>query len=157
MCVAPKIIILKGSKEKFIEYNKNYQNASNIFYTFGGIATSFNEIKNFLQNDKGIKKVNNPDEIQLTFEYIDTIEKLVLPLFFKALIDNASNEHMEKYTNFLYETYSKEKEQIKELLGSIKPMRNIPIEILSKYYAKLYTCDSNFHKDINKDLGLNKK
>ena len=157
MCVAPKIIIFTGSKEKFIEYNKNYQNASNIFYTFGGIATSFNEIKNFLQNDKGIKKVNNPDEIQLTFEYIDSIEKLVLPLFFKALIDNASNEHMEKYTNFLYETYSKEKEQIKELLGSIKPMRNIPIEILSKYYAKLYTCDSNFHKDINKDLGLNKK
>ena len=69
MCVAPKIIIFTGSKEKFIEYNKNYQNASNIFYTFGGIATSFNEIKNFLQNDKGIKKVNNPDEIQLTFEY----------------------------------------------------------------------------------------
>ena len=83
MCVAPKIIIFTGSKEKFIEYNKNYQNASNIFYTFGGIATSFNEIKNFLQNDKGIKKVNNLDEIQLTFEYIDTTEKLVLPLFFK--------------------------------------------------------------------------
>ena len=47
MCVAPKIIIFTGSKEKFIEYNKNYQNASNIFYTFGGIATSFNEIKKF--------------------------------------------------------------------------------------------------------------
>ena len=36
-------------------------------------------------------------------------------------------------------------------------MRNIPIEILSKYCERLYTIESNFYRDINKDLGLNKK
>jgi len=36
-------------------------------------------------------------------------------------------------------------------------MKNIPIEILSKYYSRLYTADSNFHKNMNQDLGLNKK
>ena len=40
---------------------------------------------------------NKSEEAQLTFEYIDKKEKLVLPLFFKALIDNASNENIEKY------------------------------------------------------------
>ena len=35
-----------------------------------------------------------------------------------------------KNTTFLYETYSKEKEQIKELLGSIKPMINIYLKII---------------------------
>ena len=35
-------------------------------------------------------------------------------------------------------------------------MQDIPTEILSRFYAKLYTADSSFHKNINKDLGLNK-
>ena len=36
-------------------------------------------------------------------------------------------------------------------------MNNIPIEILSRYYSRLYTANSSFHKNINKDLGLNNK
>jgi len=64
---------------------------------------------------------------------------------------------MEDYTNSLYNTYSKDNDKLKILLGSIKSMKNIPIELLSKYYARLYTADSSFHKDINKDLGLNEK
>ena len=36
-------------------------------------------------------------------------------------------------------------------------MNNIPIEILSRYYSRLYTANSSFHRNINKDLGLNKK
>jgi len=97
------------------------------------------------------------DDIQLTFEYIDSIEKLTLPIFFKALIDNESIDNMEEYTNLLYNTYSKDNDNLKILLNQIKSMTNIPIEILSKYYARLYIIESNFYKDINKDLGLNKK
>ena len=81
----------------------------------------------------------------------------MLPLLFKTLIDNASKDNMEKYTNILYELYSKEKEELKELLGPIKTIKNIPLELLSKYYAKLYNADSSFHRNINKELGLNIK
>ena len=49
MCVAPKIIVFTSNKEKFIENNKEYQKNTNIFYKFGGIATSFDEIKKFLK------------------------------------------------------------------------------------------------------------
>ena len=35
-------------------------------------------------------------------------------------------------------------------------MKKIPIEILSKYYIRLYTINSNFYKNLNKDLGTNK-
>ena len=63
---------------------------------------------------------------------------------------------MDEYTDSLYNDYSKDNDKLKILLDSIKSMRNIPIEILSKYYARLYTIDSNFYKDINKNLGLNK-
>jgi len=157
MCVAPKIIIFTSNKEKFIKNNKEYQEDANVFYKFGGIATAFNEIKKFLKDDIIPQKIKKPDDIQVTFEYIDSIEKLELPIFFKFLIDSASINNMDEYTNSLYNTYSKDNKELKILLGSIKSMTNIPIELLSKYYARLYTIESNFYKDINKDLKLNIK
>ena len=157
MCVAPKIIIFTKDKEKFIENNKDYQKNTNLFYKFGGISTSLNEIKKFLKDEIIPTKIKKPDDIQLTFEYIDSMEKLTLPIFFKSLIDNVSINNMEDYTNSLYNTYSKDNDNLKKLLGSIKSMINVPIELLSKYYARLYTIESDFYRNINKDLGLNKK
>ena len=157
MYIAPKIIVFTKNKENFVKENKDYSSNENVFYTFGGIATSFNEIKEFLK-EKKIKEIKKQyDDVQLTFERIDKKEKLVLPIFFKTLIDTISNDNMEKYTDELYETYSKERKDLKSLLGSIASMKNIPIEILSRFYSRLYTADSTFHRNINKDLGLNKK
>jgi len=165
MCIAPKIIIFTTNELKFIDNNREFLNNISLFYGFEGIATSYDEIKKFLKKNEinrilisTIKpqELRESNEIQLTFEYIDNIEKLTLPIFFKSLIDNASIDNMEEYTNLLYNTYSKDFSQLKILLDSIISMINVPIEILSKYYARLYTSDSSFHKDINKDLGLNK-
>ena len=157
MYIAPKIIVFTKNKENFVKENKDYSSNENVFYTFGGIAPSFNEIKEFLK-EKKIKEIKKQyDDVQLTFERIDKKEKLVLPIFFKTLIDTISNDNMEKYTDELYETYSKERKDLKSLLGSIASMKNIPIEILSRFYSRLYTADSTFHRNINKDLGLNKK
>ena len=92
ICVAPKIIIFIKNKEKFIQNNQEYQDNTNLFYKFGGIATTIDEIKKFLKNEIKPQKMQKEEDIQLTFEYIDCIEKLQLPLFFKCLIDTASND-----------------------------------------------------------------
>ena len=155
MCVAPKIIVFTRSKEKFMEFNKECL-ANNPFYTFGGIATSFKEVEKFIKIKNESKNKLKFDESQFTFDYIDSLEKLALPIFFKSLIDNASNDNMEEFNNSLYDRYSKI-EKLESLLGSIKSMRNIPIEILSKYYARLFTYESDFYIKINKDLRLNKR
>ena len=96
---------------------KVYVNKTNNFYNFGGVATSFSQIEDFfnsknkeiilsdsiLQNfenstnlkpfntEIGVILIDKSEKAQLTFEYIDKKEKLVLPLFFKALIDNSLN------------------------------------------------------------------
>ena len=85
------------------------------------------------------KEIKNNLDAQLTFEYIDSKEKLILPLTFKALIDKMSNENVEEYTKFLYNIYSKESKKIKNLLEQILVMKSVPIKILAKYYARLYT------------------
>ena len=154
LCVVPKIIIFTKNKENFIKLNKNYD--KNEFFIDDGIVTSYDEIKKLLK-DNEIKEIKIEEDVQLTFEYIDKKEKLILPLFFKSLIDIIPNDNIEKYTKYLYETYANENENLKKLLGSIVSINNIPIEILSKYYSRLYTADSNFHRNINRDLGLNLK
>ena len=78
-------------------------------------------------------------------------------MFFKSLIDSISNENIEEYTKSLYNIYSKDNDKIKILLEQIVNMKNIPTEILIKYYSRLYSLYSNFNKDLNKNLRINNK
>ena len=151
MCVSPKIIVFTKDKKRFLENERDYKSIENKFYTFGGIATKFDELKNFLI-DKKIKQIKKREDIKLTVEYIDKKEKLMLPIFFKPLIDNISYNELENYNNSLCEDYSNENYELEYLLNSIESMSDIPEEILSKYYSRLYTANSNFYKDINKNL-----
>ena len=172
MYVVPKIIIFtsQGGKEEFKE---NFGNAifEKRFNFYGGVVDEFNDVKNFisenLNNQKKYKEIKNEilDFIvqrnkeeaknQLTFEYIDCKEKLLLPLFYKALIEIPSDENIENYTKFLYTAFSSEKE-VHDLIGQIRDIMSIPKELLSKYYARLYTIESDFYKELNKDLRENR-
>ena len=60
----------------------------------------------------------------------------MLPLYFKSLIDDAKIDEADKYTQYLYDIYSKDIYSLTKLFGPIKFMSNIPIEIISKYYTK---------------------
>ena len=184
MLVVPKIIVFTSDENGFIEYNPDYYDNENKFYSFGGIATDFQKVKNFLNDENynstkndinsiahypqnfgpSISEIENVEtsfynefgQVQLTFEYIDCLEKLMLPLFFKVLIEMDSDNNIEKFNNYLYQTYSKY-DVLKNLLKAIDSIPNIPIELLSKFYARLYTTPSTFHFDVNNYLGLNKK
>ena len=156
--IIPKIIIFTLNKERFIENNKNYNDKSDSFYNFGGIQTSFDEIKNFLlkNSPKPISKKDVIEESHLSFEYIDCKEKLVLPLLYQSLIHITSTDNIDKYTEFLYNKYSTNKE-INKLLSPIKNISDIPIKLLSKYYTRLYTIESQFCHDLNRELRGNEK
>ena len=86
---APKIIIFTSTCSHFYENNKGYFNIDN-FYKYGGITANFEDVKKFLIDEPKFNKeeiniIQNynkkPNEVQLTFEYIDCREKLLLPLF----------------------------------------------------------------------------
>ena len=163
MYIAPKIIVFSTNESNFYKNSIGYNNTE-IFYKYGGLTSDFSKVKNFLVKETPKiainislgQESNRANEVQLTFEYIDKKEKLMLPLFFKSLISDVDKENLENYTYTLYNTYSDENKKIKQLLGSIISMKKIPIEILSKYYLRLYTLDSKFYKNLNKDLGVNK-
>ena len=159
MKVAPKIIVFTMDKKSFLDYNPTYNNDDNKFYTFGGIATTFEEVKSFLQNKTEPEKNNEFEEDRLSFDYIDSKEKLTLPLSFKALIEQTKKENINNYNLNLYKEYYNKinKEKAKKLLEMISSKSNIPTEILSKAYVRLYTAETKFYYDLNENLTKNKK
>ena len=177
--IIPKIVVFTKNKEDFIKYNgKNLDDSQ--FYFLGGVQLFFDDIKDFLLKPLTKKALNIENEenifltncnaifkplnafrkestFNLTFEYIDCKEKLFYPLLYKSLIEMTKTDKIDIFTESLYNKYSESNTSIKKLLITIKNILNIPLELLSKYYARLYTIESDFYKDINKDLRENKK
>ena len=163
MFFVPKIIIFTMSKQRFLEYTPEYLNDKDKFYHYGGIATHFDVVENFVikKNNERIfnerlTSSNEPEKNKFIFEFIDNKEKIMLPLFFKSLIEIKPKDNFDEYTKYLYDTYAKENNNIKQLLSQIESMKNIPMELLSKYYIRLYSIKNYFYNDINKELETNK-
>ena len=159
--IVPKIIIFTEDKDDFINKNKEYEKIINHpFYNSGGIKTSINELNQFILNPicKNKLIINREDDKLLSFEYVDCKEKLVLPLFYKTLMEISHKDNIEQFTESLYNKYYDKSNNLHIMLDSLKFSSDIPYEILSKYYARIYTDDaSRFYSDINKDLRENKK
>ena len=98
------------------------------------------------------------DAGNLIFEYIDSKEKLLLPMMYKSLIVLNENDNIGEFNAFLDRKYSEKSVDIKNSLNWIRNIHNIPIELLSKYYIRFYTDDnSKYYRDLNYDLRVNKK
>ena len=160
ICIIPKIVIFTKSKKEFLNSNKEYEDVINHpFFNFGGIKETKEEIKEFLikQNKPNKIKLSEEDDCQFVFEYVDVKEKLLLPVLYKVLIKVDSNDEIEKFSKYLYKKY-KEFSQIRKLLKSINLTKKIPLELLSKYFIKIYTNESSyFYGNLNKDLRKNKR
>jgi len=62
-------------------------------------------------------------------------------------------DNIEQFIESLYNKYYDKSNNLHTMLNSLKFSSDIPYEILSKYYARIYTDEaSRFYSDINKDL-----
>jgi len=79
-------------------------------------------------------------------------------MIYKTLIEITPNDNIEEFTKLLCSKYINKSSGLDLLLNSLKSLPNIPIELLSKYYTRIYTEEkSHFYNDMNKDLRQNKK
>ena len=154
ICIIPKIVILSETSLLGID-NKIIGDK---FYNIGGIKHNFQEVMQFIKNPEmnQYKFVLKNEEEHLNFEYIDNKDKLLLPLFYKFLIKFTERDN--NFHNRLYKKYYKKSKEMKHFLDSISNFPQIPIEILSKYYVRIYTDEeSKFYSDLNKSLRKGKK
>jgi hypothetical protein len=161
LCFIPNIIVFTANKNQFLSsLDDDFHNSfiENNFYNSGGVQTDFSKVKEFIKNPKGNKKVilTRDSEEQFNFDYIDTKEKLALPMFYKYLIEFAEQDN-NQFHEFLMKNYYDKSKEIKKFLDSINSA-DIPTELLAKYYCRLYTDEeSKFYKDLNNDLRKNKR
>ena len=160
---APIIYCFNDSFHK----KKNYYKDS--FLNPGGIVSSPDKIVKYI---KKVEIENNPIDIQIgqnpinsnskgygyTFSIAKNLSQITLPLiishFIKSyLISKKSLEEMKK--NFL-SIFGKDKRIIDYIYPQKEKKIDIPYHILAKFYARLYTLESDFYYRINKDL-TNKK
>ena len=168
--VIPKFIIYTRDKSY-----KRVNNTNNSFFNYGGKFSSFDDIATFIQNDQIISNIedisdfsdtlgiqsrlledNEEKEAKLILDPIESLKQMYLPIYFKTLVKVEKSDiyKFDKFTKELYKNYKKDKD-IEKLLSQIIKMKHIPIELLSKYWVRVYT-GKYFHYDMNDYLNQGK-
>ena len=157
--VIPKFIVFTGVGRVFSdEILKEH------FYLYGKIKTSFEDIRNFinvdsqrLQNEANQKQNNNLKNSQfeqkpkVMFERIEKESDLLLPKIYEKLLEKAETKNNPIFIKNMYMIY-KNNVKYNYLLNQMVDIPDIPIEILSKYYIRLYSLGEDLVKKMNNDL-----
>ena len=134
---------------------------NNGFYNPGGVFVHFNEL---LKEMKLImKKLDSSFKIKprikdkynyegvLTFEYLEREEDLLAPALYKDIITNEkiTEENCKLFHNFIL---SFDEKELNRLIKNLVLFKYVPFEILSKFWARCYTVESDFYKNLNNKL-----
>ena len=130
---------------------------NNSFYNLGGVSSDFNSCMNFIFNfclclETKIKLENNQKysyDNCITFECVYSKNQLVIPFIYNELIseEKVTDNEINLFKNFLLINHREE-----PIIYLILPMlfiREIPREILSKYFLRAYTEESSLYREMN--------
>ena len=160
LCFMPNIIIFTANKNEFEQsLGNDYNIINDKFYNSGGVQTDFGKVIEFVKNPIKENKImlTRDNQEQFNFDYIDTKQKLALPMLYKYLIEFTEKDNID-FINFLYKNYYSKGPEIRKILDNLRNRPEIPIELLAKYYIRIYTDDeSKFYSDLNKELRKNKR
>ena len=129
------------------------------FYNPGGVYDDFDELLSEIKEKKlGPKIIVKPRLEQklnyegiLTFEYLQSEEDLLAPALYKDIITNEKITK-EDCKNFHKYILSFNDEELNGLIKNLNLFEYIPFEILSKYWIRGYTIESDFYKVLNNNL-----
>ena len=136
-------------------------NANDGFYNPGGIYDDFDEllddikmtIKKIDSNNKIYSKINEKINYEglLTFEYLESEEDLLAPALYKDIITNKkiTREDCKSLYNYIL---SYNDDDLNKLVKNLYLFKYVPYEILCKYWARLYSIESDFYKILNNHL-----
>ena len=163
----PLTIIFTSNKEELKKkIDENYKiYLEDKFYNPLGIVDQFDDLKNKLKsvfnelkdklndiklgNLEGIKDYQNC----FTFEYIDNENKLIFPYLYNRIMSKikVTNDEIKNTNIFILNNYG-EIEDIKNLIFPLLLIDNIPIDILAKFWSRIYTKDCAFYINLNNNL-----
>ena len=130
--------------------NDGFYNPGSVYDNFDELLNEMNIINNKIESNHKIRQ-RNEDKINyeglLTFEYLESEEDLLAPALYKEIITNEKITK-EDYKNFHNFILSLNDTELNNLIKNLDLFKYIPFEILSKYWSRCYTIESDFYKEI---------
>ena len=150
--VLPVIMIFTSFRKTDI-IKENIFNLNSQLFDINLIFTQFDDIKKQLKNKdlyspQNIEKKEIKSEENFFFEYINKPENLIFPIYYRDYIAYPTKNEITEFNKFLLDNYY----QLQSLIGQLLVKKEIPCEILLKYWLRAYTLNTNFYKEMNKCL-----
>ena len=133
---------------------ERFEYANHPFFNPGGICTKYSEIINtFIKFDSLVKiKIEKNhispkfDDQCFNFEEIDSIPKLYFPFIYSKLIEEIDDVKIYEFNKNILKYDNKD---INSLIYPLTFLKKIPIEILAKFWLRIYTLETDFYNNIN--------
>ena len=159
----PISIVFTKNENELKQKNEKYLNHK--FYNPLGVSTTIEDliqkIKNLINeynekiNELNLGSSPPPNDYNdcFVFEYIDDECKLIFPYLYHKIMKNAkiSDEEIKKTNKYILEKYGKI-EEIKNLLIPLLILEDIPSNIIAKFWARIYTLENSFYRNLNNNL-----
>ena len=138
-----------------------YSSVNDSFYNFGGLSCDINSCLDLISNFfMTMKKEFNERQLPnssyngcLTFEYINSFNQILLPILYTEILNEetkVSDNEVQYFKYFLLNRYGEQ--EIANLIHPLLYVKEMPHEILAKFFTKTYTLDTKFYREINNSL-----
>ena len=151
--------------------NKNYHSsklyANDLYLNPGGVVINFNEVIQYIKSESDIlwNNLNNIDKNNIvlpeekenfgnTFKYAQTLSDIALPIILTEIIKKNLIQDIDilKFKSFIFAKYLNEPKIISLVKPSLEKNVYIPLKKRALFLLKLYTLETPFYTNINKEL-----
>ena len=93
------------------------------------------------------------DEKIENFEKIEYAEELILPMYFHKIIEPITLEEIHNFNYYLLNSFGEEGKEIRTIISQFNNLAEMPIEIICKYWMRIYTLEKGkFYTILNNGL-----
>ena len=176
-CSLNIIVFTKKSNKILVEEicNNNKDISAGYIFDKKNIFEKFSQIIDFIENDNKRKSktlehfvLNEKykffiEEKNGHFSKIEDFEELILPIYLNQLIEPITFEEINNFNYYLLNSFKKdyvkrgdEHKRIDYIISQIENNAKMPIEIVCKYWARIYTSQNGqFYSVLNNGLKKN--
>ena len=168
-CIPITIIYTSDIIQKKINYNikihyfteEVYSSINDSFFNFGGVSTQLTSCLDFISNfSLTMKKEFNERKTPkssfngcMTFEYVNSLNQLIVPILYNEILNEETKVSDNEVQYFKYLLLNRHGE--KDIVNLIHPLlyvKDMPHEILAKFFTKAYTEQTTFYGEMNNSL-----
>ena len=89
----------------------------------------------------------------LTFEYVNSLNQLLVPMLYNEILNEETKVEDNEVQYFKYLLLNRHGERsIANLVHPLLYVKDMPHEILAKYFARVYTEQTTFYGEMNNSL-----